>query len=363
MIMKNSLKLKIAILYSGGQSLAGIEQYLINLFGSIDKSKFDIELLSLGDWKLTEQLAKNDEKINIFSAKRISIKTVVEIGRYCRQNEVKLLVSQGVISNIYARLVSIFYKVTNLVTVHSDLAADYSNVLIRSAYWSIDRLLRFATSRYVAVSEFIKSGLVRSGVSADKIDVIYNGSDFPKAGPRAHKRLVIGSLGRLHLVKGYDLLIRAFALMENKRLRLRIAGEGGEMAKLQQLAADLKVADRIELVGYKTDIFKFLDTVDVYVQPSRSEGFGLSVIAAMSQNLPVVVTPVGSLKELIVDCKNGFISDDLTPESLADAMSQAVENYELSKKVGENAREFVIKNFSIKDWIDNTTRVYNKEIK
>lgn len=353
---------KIAVLYSGGQSLGGIENYLIHLFGAVNKNDIDIELLSLGKWQLSERMKILSYNVKEFSQSRIRLKTIDEIGKYCIENEIKLLVSQGTVANAYARLVSKKYKITNLVTVHSDASSEYPNPVISIIYQLVDRFLRKYTDRYIAVSKYIKSVLVESGVPAKCISVVYNGVDCPKPGKRDHKRLVVGSMGRLNQVKGYDILIRAFAKLENKRLRLKIAGEGEELNNLKDLTKQLGVDSRVEFVGYKTDEFKFLDAIDVYVQPSRSEGFGIALVQAMSQNLPVVVTPAGSLKELVTDGQTGFISKEISAKSLATAMDRAIVNIELSTRIGENAGKFVSQNFSVKKWVDETSQIYDAAI-
>jgi len=356
-------KHKIAILYSGGKSLGGIEKYIIHLFENIDKNQFELELLSLGDWQLTDRLHILGKKVKIFNSQRIRLLTIKEIGLYCKENKIDLLVSQGTVANAYARLVSKYYKITNLVTVHSDSKSEYANPIISKTYWATDKTLRSNTSHYIAVSKYIKSVLISSGIPENKITVVYNGADYQTAGKRDHKRLIIGSIGRLNQVKGYDILIKAFSMMENKRLRLKIAGEGEEIGNLKQLANELKVNDRVEFVGYKTDVFAFLNKIDVYVQPSRCEGFGVALIEAMSQNIPVVVTPAGSLKEIVTDGQTGFISKDISSKSLKEAMEKAVSNIELSTKIGENAGKFVINNFSTKKWIEATMKAYKDTIK
>ena len=358
--MKPKSKKRIAILYGGGRYFGGIEQYLVNLFEYIDKDDFELELLSLGQWPLTERLDEQGHSVVIFSAKRVNLKSVSLIGKYLKDNKFNLLVSQGTVANAYARVVSLIYKIPNLVTTHSDQAGDYSNSITRTIYGLIEKITRFPTARYIAVSEYLKDKMIKSGLRKNKITVVYNGLEFARPNTRPHKRLIIGSVGRLHPVKGYDLLINAFALLKNKRLRLKIAGAGDELNNLKKLAQDLKVADRVEFVGFIKNINEFLNTIDVYVQSSRSEGFGLSVIEAMSQSLPVVVTPAGSLSEIVSDNKTGYMSTDFEPDSIATAISKAVENYESSKKIGENARNFVIKNFELKQWIRNTEKVYKE---
>lgn len=358
--MKNKSKKKIAILYSGGKQFGGIESYLLNLFNNIDKHNFEVELLSLGEWMLTDNLKENEHQVKIFSGKRLNPKTILLIGKYLISGKFNLLVSQGTVANAYARAVSLIYKIPNLVTIHSTMEGDYNNKFIRLSYQLVEKITRFPTVKYIAVSKYLKAQLIKNGVKSNKIKTIYNGLDYPAPKARPHKRLVIGSVGRLHPVKGYDLLISALAIIPNKRLRLKIAGTGEELNNLSELANQLGVSDRVEFVGFKTDVYEFLDGIDVYVQSSLSEGFGLAVVQAMSQSIPVVVTPAGSLTELIDDGKTGYMARDFEVKSIAAAIERAVKDYAGSKKVGENARDFVVHNFMTKKWITGTEKVFSE---
>jgi glycosyltransferase involved in cell wall biosynthesis len=359
--MKN--KKKVAILYSGGKSFGGIEQYLVSLLGNIKDESIEIEVLSLGNWDLTQRLKEIGINPVIFSDKRINLRAISEIGSYLKQHQFDLLVSQGTVSNAYARAISWIYKIPNLVTVHSNQADDYPNPIVRVIYGFIDRVMRFMTIKYIAVSKFIRHKMIQSGIPSNSISVIYNGVSFEEPTPRPHKRLVIGSVGRLHHVKGFDLLIEAFSLLDNQRLRLKIAGDGDELDNLKKLADDLGVADRVEFVGFQKDINAFIDSLDIYVQPSRSEGFGLAVVEAMSRCLPVIVTPVGSLGEIVHDGETGLVATGLAPNCLVDEISYMVENYEASKKMGENARDFVVEKFNKDKWIKATLNAYKEAMK
>jgi glycosyltransferase involved in cell wall biosynthesis len=354
---------KIAILYSGGKGFGGIERYILNLLTHVDKKDITIKVLSLGEWDLTTRLRKAGIRPVIFSASRVNPLTISKIGNYLSKNEFSLLVSQGVVSNAYARVVSLFYKIPNLVTVHSSLEDDYSNIIIRFIYQVIDFIGIFATKKYIAVSKFIKTKLKSLSISSKKIKVIYNGIDFKNPAPRQRRRLVIGSVGRLHPVKGFDILIQAFSLLENQRLRLKIAGEGGELDKLKELAKSLGLQDRVEFVGFQSDIDGFLDSIDVYVQSSRSEGFGLAVVEAMSRELPVVVTPVGSLSEIVTDQQTGLIARGIEPNALVDSINYMVSHYQESKQMGEKARNSVIERFNINTWVNKTIETYEETMK
>ena len=136
-------KKKIAILYSGARHFGGVENYLLNLFKSYDQSKAQLVLISLGDWDLTRKLKAEGCEVQIFSAKRINLPTIPKISNYLKTGEFDLLVSQGVVANAYARIVSIISKVPNLVTVHSRMAGDYPVFLTRNTYRLIEKQLAF----------------------------------------------------------------------------------------------------------------------------------------------------------------------------------------------------------------------------
>lgn len=351
---------QVAILYSGGVSFGGIENYLFNLVTKANQPGLKIRLISLGEWPLTKRLAEAGQPALIWSAQRINRRLVRQLGEYCQAEKIGLLVSQGVVANFYARLVSRSFKVKNLVTVHSDINYDYDNPLVLAFYKQLDRRLSKYTDHYLAVSHYLKRQLFDQGARGSQVSVIYNGVTMSPAPRRQHKRLTIGSVGRLHPVKGYDLLLRAFAKLNNQRLQLKIAGSGAEQAKLEALAEELGVAQRVKFVGFQKDVIAFLRSVDVYVQPSRCEGFGLALVQAMSQALPVVATPVGSLPEIIKDQYTGYLSADLTPEALAKSLAYAVQEIKPSTAVGIQASQFVKDQFQETTWLQQTLALYQK---
>jgi len=377
---------KVLIVYSGARVWGGIETYLESLFKYYDKKKLKLVLVSLGEWELTKKLLISNNKCLILDKSRLRLKTVSEIIELAGKEKADLIVSQGVVANAYARLAARKCSLPHLATVHSDINYDYPDQAKRILYKISDKQLRNVTKRYITVSKYLKVELMQSGIPADKISVIYNGVDEEaiklkvnpdvsdgKPGSRSKHRgskklennkiTTVGSVGRFHYTKGYHNLIEAFAHLKDLPVNLVLYGDGEEKKQLEELTIQLGVSDKISFPGYTQDITEALEKIDIYIQPSLMEGFGLTVVEAMLAGKPVVVTPVGSLPELLTDGKTGLIAGDTKPESIAVAIKALLENKELAQKIALAGKIEAQKRFAIDRWIRDTEKVYMETAK
>lgn len=145
-----------------------------------------------------------------------------------------------------------------------------------------------------------------------------------------NRPLHVGSLGRLHTMKQYPLLIAAVAALKRahpdlaKRLKVTIAGDGPEEAALKALTAQLEIEDVVRFAGFLPDVTPFLETLDVYVQPSESEGLCLGVHEAMNSGLPVIATPVGDLRTVVGTGETGILLQHASGENCIKDCSEAL---------------------------------------
>ncbi len=349
---------RILVVYSGAKVWGGIETYLDNLFKFYDRKKLELVLVSLGCWELTEKLSKDKYKVIVLPVKRIRPRTISDIARLVASEEANLLVSQGVVANFYARKAAHKANVPLVTTIHSDLENEYPNELVKFLYRFSDRATRKYTTKFIAVSEFMKKRLTETGIVPEKISVVYNGvngASFPEAKNQSSKKeITIGSVGRLHYVKGYHNLIEAMNYLKELPVKLVIYGEGEERKSLEELVQKNNLGEVVSLPGQEKDV----DKIDIYVQSSLSEGFGLTVIEAMLAGKPVIVTPVGSLPEIVTDTKTGLITADTNPESLALTIKTLVKNPELAKELALAGQKEATEKFTIDKWIRETEKVY-----
>jgi glycosyltransferase involved in cell wall biosynthesis len=144
----------------------------------------------------------------------------------------------------------------------------------------------------------------------------------PAESPPGNKQqLHMMTVGRLHRQKGLDVLIRACAqLPSDLDYKVSIAGEGSERKLLEKMILDLGLQNRIFLIGLEEDIPTFLQSGDIYLQPSRWEGLCLTVTEAMACGLPVVASKVGGIPESVIHDETGLLVESEDVESLVESI-------------------------------------------
>ena len=170
--------------------------------------------------------------------------------------------------------------------------------------------------------------------------------DAPQRTPwRPGEPIRLGSLGRLHPVKGYDVLIDALAQLRGSLppITLTIAGEGRERAALMAQAAALGVD--VALPGFAPDPAAFLAGLHLYLQPSRSEGLCVAAHEAMAAGLPVLTSGVGELPNSIVEGETGGTVSPGNPSALAAALAGLLAHPNRLAPMGDAARARVIDHF------------------
>ncbi len=138
---------------------------------------------------------------------------------------------------------------------------------------------------------------------ARRVRFVANGVEIPDAAPaplRLHGPLTIGTVSGLRAEKNLARLVRAFAaLREHGPARLVILGDGPERARLQALAAELRVADDVEFAGYVTNPQQRLPQFDLFALSSDTEQLPIALLEAMAHGVPVVATRVGDVPDIV----------------------------------------------------------------
>jgi glycosyltransferase involved in cell wall biosynthesis len=244
--------------------------------------------------------------------------------------------------------------------------------LLRGGFLPDRIVLRFV-DRVIAVSEAARAFLVGGkGYPADKIVVVPNGRDLstfrPGAGRDAlRKELgldrgvpIVGVVGRLEAQKGHAYLFEAWPsiMAEFPDARLLVVGDGSLRPRLEARAGQLGVADSVIFAGFRADIPRVLDAVDVLALPSLYEGMPLTAIEASAMGRPVVATAVDGTPEVIREARTGRLVPPADPVALSRAILGLLRDPLAAQRIGRAGRDFVLDRFGLDRQVANTARVY-----
>lgn len=229
-----------------------------------------------------------------------------------------------------------------LVAVENSPVGTWSGLSGRLKRWTSRHLAAHVTVGRQAAT--IIEGL--GGLPQGSLSVIYTGVarmelDPP---PRTTDDVTVGMLSRHDPVKGIDLAIRVVAAL-GQGYRLVVVGDGAERPSLEALVDELGVADRVELRGWDDRARHLLGTFDIYLLPSRLEGFPITVMEAMQAGVPVVATEVGSIREAVEDGETGFIVPVEDVDAMVAAVRQLAEDPALRDRMGRAARAVGLERF------------------
>lgn len=230
--------------------------------------------------------------------------------------------------------------------------------------------LSHIATRFIAVSQAVKtSSCEYFGLRPDKIDVVYSGIDTQAYGPSdpyLRRELAIDAtdpvminVGRLHPIKNHMSLITLAERVgeEDSRTRLVVVGQGEEWKSLRAARDRSLVRDNIHLLGRRSDVRDLLQTADMYVSMTSSEGFSIATIEAMAAGLPIVATDIPPTREA-VPAEAGVLVPVGDVEGAADAVIELLNNPERRVTMGRRARKAAVENFDVRMTASTLRAVY-----
>jgi len=226
--------------------------------------------------------------------------------------------------------------------------------------------------KMICVSEGVRDNSIRQGIDKSKCVVVYNGIDtetLPGMSNQDIKRkwgipdgdILIGTVGSLLKRKRIKDLVEAFSLVINKTkcpVKCMIIGEGTERESLMAKVIEKNLVGSVIFTGFQTDAVSHVNAMDIFVMPSEKEGLPRVILEAMLMGKPVVASAVTGSSELVVDGKTGFLVPLGKSNAFADAILKLIDDSALKAKMGEAARERVIKNFPIKKYVEDVEKVF-----
>jgi glycosyltransferase involved in cell wall biosynthesis len=293
-----------------------------------------------------------------------ALRAALEFRRFLKQQRIQIVHTFFESSDIWAGFVTKTMSKAKLVWARRDMG-----ILRTRKHHIAYRLMAGTPDAVFAVSEQVR----RHAIEVDRIDAacvqtIYNGLNLADwdAAPRLVKKpgeFLVTTVGNIRKVKGHDVFIRAAATIVQQfpKVSFSIAGEVLEPAyfvELQSLVQDLGLANHLRFDGGVTNLRQHLAAADIFVLPSRSEGFSNAIIEAMASSLPVVATDVGGNGEAVKDGITGFLVPPEDPGALSAAILVLLSDPIQAKAMGGAGRNLVVEKFTTEAMMNQITRAY-----
>ena len=260
------------------------------------------------------------------SMRRHFLSVIAKIRKYLTEHQIDTLVVVDSISCVFTVPACLGLKINHICWEHFNFKVNLGTRLRDLGRWMAAKWC----TKIVTLTERDKSFWIEKYPKINnKIFVIANPSPFENLDhqPTLESRTVL-AVGRLDYIKGFDLLLEAWALIckeVDERWMLNIVGGGQEDANLKQLAQNLAIEARVIFSGQQKDVDSFYKKASIYCLTSRNEGFPMVLLEAQSYGLPIVAFDCDTgPAELIEHDVNGFLVKSLSIVKLSEALASMI---------------------------------------
>ena len=229
------------------------------------------------------------------------------------------------------------------------------------------RLIRRLKIPVIAISHYSRQQLIRHGLPSEQVTLLHHGIEIPltSSAPltiETHQAQRILFVGRIVPYKGLDWLLRALTQGESS-IQLDVAGEGWDRPRVEQLAKQLGVSDRITWHGWcnPEKLDQLYQQCFVVVFPSLwPEPAGLVTLEAYARYRPVIASKLGGIPEYVRSGETGILVEANDSKQLATAITELSTNYPKCKIMGDQGYKWFLEEFTIHDHIKSLQEIYEK---
>jgi teichuronic acid biosynthesis glycosyltransferase TuaC len=256
-----------------------------------------------------------------------------------------------------------------VVSVHGLDAFSTTQVSGRAGEWCrrISQRVYQSSARVICVSERVREQVLEGMGRNCRTSVVYNGVDpdmFSPVDTLPDNSQVILSVGNLIPIKSHETLLRSVAALAEDfpNLRLEVIGQGPERSRLQALAADLHIAERVLFRGRQSrkEVAAAMKRCTLFALPSRYEALGCVYLEAMSTAKPVIGCRGQGIAEIIQQGSNGFLVGIDNEKELTLAIAMLLRDEPLRNRLGETARDTILDRLTLADQAESLARIYRE---
>lgn len=338
-------------------SHGGAEKVLVNLVNNMDRTKFDITVISLFGGGVNEQFLKkyinykyifkrtfpgNSHIMKMFTPQRLHKMFIKD----------KYDIEISYLEGPSARIISgCPYEDTKLVSwIHVE---QHTKKLASQSFRSYNESVKCYRefNKTICVSEFVKNDFLSIYPNLKNVEVLYNTNETRQIIEQSKEpveenvfnndEIKIVGIGKIVPVKGFDKLARI-----NKRLKengypvhMYALGEGSEREKIEKYCLENSISDSFTFLGYQTNPYKYVSKCDIFVCASIAEGFSTAATEALIVGTPVVTTLVSGMNEMLGENNEYGIITDNNEEALYQGIKKLLDDKDLLKHYTQQAQE------------------------
>lgn len=369
--------MKMMHLISGGD-VGGAKTQVLTMLWELSKHH-QAKLCCFMDGPFAQEARKMGISTMVLQGKNPSqltrmLRKELETGGY------EILHCHGSKANLFGSILRGKLTIPVVSTVHSDPKLDYlGRPIANMTYGVANRRALRRMDGWVAVSDAMKETLIRDGLDADRIYVIYNGIPFygePEHTTRSaylssldiqwgEDCVIYGIAARLNPVKDVKTLIRAFgeAAKQCDNIRLLIAGDGEQRQELEEMAGSLCPPDTVKFIGWQTDMNSFYHSLNVNMLSSISETFPYAITEGARMGCATISTAVGGIPKVVIDGKTGFLVDPGDWQTMARRIVSLAGDAKLRSSLGQGIYEKVRREFSSQVMAQRQIQIYQTVIR
>lgn len=338
--------------------IGGAETLLVNLVRRLDRNRIE-PLIGCMKHKdvLGEMLAKEIPVFSDLIGHKFDVAVLGRLKRIFIEQNVDALITIGAGDKMFwGRLAAKRAKVPVILSaLHSTGWPD--------GVGRLNRMLTRITDGFIAVAQqHAEYQVEQEKFPKEKVFLIPNGIDTDKFvfSPKARQQWrvhlgidaeapVVGIVAALRPEKNHDLFLESARLVSSQLTQAQfvIAGDGPERRRLEALAREKGIEDRVHFIGSTQDVVGVLSMVDMFGLSSHNEASPVSIMEALSCQRPVVATDVGSIDESVLQGKTGFLVPRDDAQAMSERWLEILGDPSLAQQLGQQGREHIIANSSL----------------
>lgn len=353
-----------------GYSLGGSEKMIQSIATILKKRGYKVRILAFKGWgEVSENLKKMDvDCVSLSGRGRLDFRVLWRYFLYLLKFPPDIIIAFLYRAYIPTRIFGWILGIPNISSVRD--VQEWMNPIQKF----IDRITSSLSFIIYACSEAVADFLsTEVGINPKNIVTILNGVDVNKFNLKLDKikkkkelgldvkNLIVGTVSRLYEPKkGIKYLLKSARLLQDEiDFQLLIVGSGKDEVMLKKMANDLGV--NVTFLGNRKDVPEILSVMDVFALASLYEGLPVSLLEAMAYSLPVVVTRVGGIPEVVINEKTGFMVEPKNVDQLSDKLKELLIDKQKRIDFGNEGYYRVKEKFSIDKTVSEIEQLWKKE--